>query len=98
MLASRIVSHGIINGNVKEGGIFNLGGIPFTVYLRPKSATSNVDEVLDAKLLQEETASPAPFSVYDWTPMLITEVTVPESILNAYEVYWGSGNYVEEEA
>ena len=34
MIASRIVSHGMVNGNVKEGK-FSLGGTPFTIYLRP---------------------------------------------------------------
>lgn len=96
MIASRIVSHGLVNGNVKDG-IFNLGGTPFTVYLRPKSATSNVDEVVSVKLYQEDAATPAPLSVYDWSPMYITEMEVPESLTNTYDVFWGSGFYIENE-
>lgn len=96
MIASRIVSHGMVNGNVKEGK-FSLGGTPFTIYLRPKAQVSNIDEVMDAVLLQEEAASPAPFPVYDWSPLCITELDVPESITNTYDVFWESGNFVSEE-
>jgi len=97
MIATRIVAHGIVNGHVKDGK-FSLGGLPFTIYLRPKSSTSNIDEVMTAKLFNEDEASAAPFSVYDWSPMYISELTVPASITSAYDVYWGSGYYVAPEA
>lgn len=96
MIASRIVSHGIINGNVKNG-IFSLKGLPFTIYMRPKAATNSIDEVLTAQLFAEDVASPAPFPIYDWSPMYISRLQVPESITNVYDVYWGTGYNVTPE-
>lgn len=56
MIASKIVAHGIVNGHVVNGK-FSLKGLPFTIYLRPKSSTSNIDEVMKAQLFNEDAAS-----------------------------------------
>jgi len=99
MIAARIASHGIINGNVDEENKFSLGGLPFSIYIRPKTTTDVIDVVLSCKLFQEDDkdASPAPFPIYDWTPMAITELTLTAGVLSAYDIYWGSGYYIEEE-
>ncbi len=99
MIATRIASHGIINGNVDGENKFSLGGLPFSIYIRPKTTTDVIDVVLSAKLLQEDDrdAAPAPFPIYDWSPMAITELTLTAGVLSAYDIYWGSGFYVEEE-
>ena len=93
MIASRIVAHGIVNGHVVNGK-FSLKGLPFTIYLRPKSTTSNIDEVMKAQLFNEDAASNAPFPIYDWSPSYISELEVPADIASAYDIYWGSGYYV----
>ncbi len=54
MIAARIASHGIINGNVDEENKFSLGGLPFSIYIRPKTTTDVIDVVLSCKLYQED--------------------------------------------
>lgn len=95
MIANRLVSHGIIT----EAGAFSLGGTPFTIYIRPKANTSDIDVILACKLFQEEEkeASNAPFPIYDWTPMEIISLIVTDEILESYDIYWGCGHYVGEE-
>lgn len=99
MIASRIASHGTVNGHTDDEGIFSLGGLPFSIYLRPKTSVADIDVVMEAKLFQEDDQdrSNAPFPVYDWTPMAITELKVPASVSSAFDIYWGSGDYVEKE-
>ena len=92
MIANRLVTHGIIS----EAGTFELGGTPFTVYLRPKASASDIDVVMACKLFQEEDrdAANAPFPIYDWTPMEIISLAVTAALLESYDIYWGCGHYV----
>lgn len=97
VVAGRIVSHGLVTPDAD--GHFSLGvDTPFTIYIRPKDAVEDVDVVLSCNLLMEqgETPSPSPFPIYDWSPMELIELVVPTAVQQSYDIYWGSGYYIEE--
>lgn len=93
--AGRIVSHGKIT-DLSQG--FKLkGGKMFSVYIRPKYSTSTVDTVLSVKLYQEDGFSEAPIAYNDWSPLLVSEIAPHDaSVLQTNDIYWGSGQCVEE--
>lgn len=90
----RIISHGKIT-DLRNG--FKLpNGALFSIYIRPKFSTSTVDTVLSVKCYQDELFSEAPFVFNDWSPLSISEIAPDKALLNTNDVYWGSGEYVEE--
>lgn len=92
--AGRIVSHGKIS-DLSNG--FKLpNGKLFSVYIRPKSSVSKIDTVLSVKCYQDNGFSEAPIAYNDWSPLLISEIAPDNSILETNEIYWGSGQFVEE--
>lgn len=97
VVAGRIVSHGLVTPDAN--GIFSLGvDTPFTIYIRPKDAVDNCDVLLACNLLMEDGEDPseAPFPIYDWSPMELIKLVVPAEVQQAYDIYWGSGYYIEE--
>ena len=94
MNGGRIVSHGQI-ADLSQG--FSLpDGVPFTVYIRPKFSVSTLDTVLKVKLYQEDGFSDAPVAFNDWSPLVISEIAPDAEILKTNDLYWGSGQPVEE--
>lgn len=93
MNGGRIVSHGKI---VDLANGFKLPSqIPFTLYLRPKNGTTDLDTVLSVKCYQDENFSDAPIMYNDWTPLAIVEIAPDNDLLERCEAYWGCGSYVE---
>ena len=93
MSGGRISSHGKIT-DLSQG--FKLpNGLPFTIYVRPKYDTQEVDVVINVKLYQEEDFSPAPVIFYDWSPMAVEEIAPDKDLLKNNDVYWGCGQSVE---
>ena len=93
MNGGRIVSHGQIS-DLSNG--FKLpGGRPFSVYVRPKTDTTELDTLLPVRCSQDGELSGAPVPFNDWTPLAIVEIGADAEILNDNDIYWGSGTYVE---
>ncbi len=95
MSGGRIVAHGKIT-DLSVG--FSLpGGIPFTVYARPKYSSSQIDTVLNVKSYQNEDFAEAPLLLNDWSPLAIVEIAPDISIWEQFDLYWGSGSSIEED-
>lgn len=97
MNGGRIVSHGKI---LSLASGFKLPNeIPFSIYIRPKNTagSEDLDVLLDVRCYQDETSSEAPVMLNDWSPMAIVEISPNSEILGEYDIYWGSGSYVEVE-
>ena len=92
MNGGRIVSHGKIK-SLATG--FNLPNeTPFSVYIRPKFGTSEIDTLLSVKCYQDEAFADAPIAYNDWSPMAIVEIAPDDAILETCDIYWGCGSYV----
>ena len=93
MSGGRIVAHGKIT-DLSNG--FSLPEkVPFTIYVRPKYTLPQIDTVMNVKSYQSEKFAEAPFLANDWSPLAIVEIAPDNSILEQYDLYWGSGSYVE---
>ena len=90
----RIVSHGKIE-SLANGFKIGEDGVPFTIYVRPKNATSAIDVIIRLKCYQDDEASNVPVPLNDWSPLLVREIAPNNTLLNYYDIYWGSGSYVE---
>lgn len=93
MNGGRIVSHGKVE-SLSKG--FKIGdNIPFSVYIRPKLASDEIDTVISLRCYQDEDFSDAPIALNDWTPLAISEIAANNELLERYDIYWGSGSYVD---
>ena len=94
MGGGRIVSHGQIK-DLSQG--FKLpNGAPFSIYIRPKYSVSTLDTVLSVRCYQDNDFSDAPVAYNDWSPLVISEIAPNSDILTTNDVYWGSGQCVED--
>lgn len=89
MYSLRIMSKGKIE-DVSQG--FDLGGIPFSVFVRPKSvAGMETSVVIDCKLICDRVHGEFPVPINDWTPGALQSVSPNGIDLATYDVYWGAG-------
>lgn len=95
MNGGRIVSHGKIE-SLAQGFKLPKDAL-FTVYARPKTQTADIDAVLSVKCYQDDSFSDAPVPLYDWSPLAIREIAPNDEILSVCDLYWGSGEVLEEE-
>lgn len=92
MYSLRILSKGKV-ADLSNG--FNLGGVPFTVFVRPKKAVMETNVVLPVKLICDKKAGEFPVPLGDWTPGVIAEISPNAISLNDYDVFWGAGETVK---
>ncbi len=89
----RIVAHGQVKSLDKP---FSLPDrIPFSIYVRPKAQTEQLDMTMNVKCWQEKVFSDAPFTLNDWSPLAVEAIGADASILDRYDIFWGSGSAVE---
>lgn len=94
MSGGRILSKGQIT-DLSKG--FELPGkLPFSMYVRPKVASDDLDTVIDVVCYQEEQSSSAPFSLQEWSPLAVITITPNNELLNEYDIWWGAGTNVTE--
>lgn len=91
MYSLRILSKGQISDLTKG---FNLGGVPFSVFVRPKKPTMETNVLLGCKLICDNGVSNFPVPIGDWTPGAITDIAPAAIDLSEYEVYWGAGETI----
>ncbi|KAA6347963.1 hypothetical protein EZS27_004582 [termite gut metagenome] len=70
-------------------------GVPFSIYLRPKTAIDEADRLINCRLYQESEISPVPMGFNDWQPLAIVELAADETLLSECDVFWGAGEEVE---
>lgn len=93
MYSLRVLSKGQIS-DLSKG--FNLGGKPFSVYVRSKSATEiATDMLLNCKLICDTSFGNIPVPVGDWTPAAIVGIAPNAIDLQKYEIYWGAGETIK---
>lgn len=92
MYSLRILSKGKV-GDLSNG--FNLGGVPFSVFVRPKKAVMETNVVLPCKLICDKQAGDFPVPLGDWTPGEIVEISPDAISLTDYDVYWGAGETIK---
>lgn len=86
----RILTHGKVT-DLTSG--FSLGnGRPFSVYVRPKSSTDDVDIVVNARCIGDSAASAIPVPFNAWSEAAIVELGANAINLSNYDVYWGAGS------
>ena len=86
MYSLRVLSHGKVS-DLSNG--FDLGGIPFSVFVRPKEATMETNVLLGCKCICDKDASALPVPLGDWTPAAIVSISPNAISLAEYDVYWG---------
>ena len=80
MYSLRILSKGKVT-DLSNG--FALGGVPFTVFVRPKEVTMETSTLLKCKLICDKEFGMFP-------------VISPNGIdLSVYDVYWGAGETIK---
>lgn len=94
MNGGRIVDHGQIT-DLSSGFKLPHGEL-FSVFIRPKTQVSTLDTVLSVKCQQDDNFSAAPVVFNDWSPLAIKEIAPDNYLLTTCDLYWGSGEYVEE--
>ncbi len=88
MQSLRILSKGQIT-DLSQG--FTLGGVPFSVFVRPKNATMEQNTLLNCRLICDTESSSFPIPIGDWTPGAIVKISPNGISLSDYEVFWGAG-------
>lgn len=94
MNGGRILAHGKIESLDEEFSLPN--NTPFSLYIRPKYSSSNMDAVLSVKCYQDDEFSDAPIGLNDWSPMAIKAIAANTDFLNTYDLYWGAGTYIKK--
>ena len=92
MYSLRILSKGKVT-DLSNG--FALGGVPFTVFVRPKEVTMETSTLLKCKLLCDKEFSMFPVPIGDWTPGAIAVISPNGIDLSVYDVYWGAGETIK---
>lgn len=87
----RILSHGKVS-DLSDG--FSLGGSPFSIFVRAKALTMELNITVNCKLICDRTASDLPVPIGDWTPAAIAEISPNAVSLEDYDVYWGAGETI----
>ena len=93
MYALRILSKGQITDLTKG---FSLGGVPFSVFLKPKKVTMEQNTVIQARLICDKESGAFPVPVGDWTPAAIVAISPDAISLADYDVYWGAGESIKQ--
>lgn len=92
MYSLRILSKGKVT-DLSNG--FALGGVPFTVFVRPKEVTMETSTLLKCKLICDKEFGVIPVPVGDWTPAAIVKIAPNAIDLQSYEIYWGAGETIK---
>lgn len=94
MFVSRITSKGQIT-NLSKG--FKLAsGMPFSVYVRPKTLTTlERDMMLNCMLYNDNECSPVPVGLFQWVELEIEEIAPSDTLLESYDIWWGCGTKAE---
>lgn len=92
MYSLRILSKGKVT-DLTTG--FTLGGVPFTVFVKPKEVTMETSTLLKCKLICDKEADMFPVPIGDWTPGAITAISPNGIDLSVYDVYWGAGETIK---
>lgn len=91
MFTTRITCHGKIESLASN---FKLkDDQPFSLFIRAKSGTSSVTDVLvNVRLYKEDTCSPCPVTLSNWQELMVCELDASNAVLlDKYEIYWGAG-------
>lgn len=91
MYSLRVLCHGQIKDLSKP---FSLQGTPFSVFLRPKTATMDQSVVAKLRLISDTETSDFPLPVNDWTPGAISEIGAGSIDLTKFDVFYGTGNNI----
>lgn len=94
MYSLRILSKGQIT-DLTNGSKLN-GGVPFSVFVRPKKPSMEQNTIIQCKCLCDKEASDFPVPVGDWTPAAIVEISPDAISLSDYDVYWGAGESIKQ--
>ena len=88
----RILSKGKI-ADLSNG--FDLGGVPFSIFVRAKSATLDTHVVVKCQLICDREAGEFPVPIGDWSPGAIQRIPQDGIDLAEYEVFWGAGETIK---
>ena len=91
MSSLRILSKGQVT-DLSKG--FSLGGKPFSVFLRPKKVTMELNTLIKCKLICDDAAGNFPVPLGDWTPGAVTEISPGAVDLEEYDLFWGAGEKI----
>lgn len=86
MYSLRVLSHGKVT-DLSQG--FDLGGKPFSIFVRPKTVTMEANVLVSCKCICDKEASDLPVPIGDWTPGAIVSLSPDAISLSDFDVYWG---------
>lgn len=92
MYSLRILSKGRVS-DLSKG--FTLGGVPFSVFVRPKKANMETNILMPCKLICDKESGAFPVPLGDWTPGAIVSISPNAISLADYEIYWGAGELIK---
>lgn len=92
MFVSRICSHGQVTD--LTNGFKLKDEQPFSLFVKPKSATTGVVAVMvDVRLYKETECSPCPCTLNGWQELEVVELAASNAeLLERYDIYWGCGS------
>lgn len=91
MYVSRICSHGQVTDLSK--GFKLKDEQPFSLFVKPKSATTGVAITVEVRLYKETEASPCPCTLNSWQKLEVVELAASNAeLLEKYDIYWGCGS------
>lgn len=93
MYSLRILSKGKIT-DLSNG--FDLGGVPFSIYVRKKTVSMEPDLIVKCQLICDLKSGDFPVPVGDWTPAAIAKISPNAIDVMAYDVYWGAGQTIKK--
>lgn len=93
MYSLRILSKGKIT-DLSKG--FDLGGVPFSIYVRKKSVSMEADLIVKCQLICDLKSGDLPVPVGDWTPAAIVKISPNAIDVTDYDVYWGAGQTIKK--
>lgn len=94
MYTLRILSKGKIS-DLSNGFKVN-DGKPFSIYVRPKEASSDIDLLVRCKCIADREMSEVPIPLNDWTPLALLRLDANAIDLSKYDVWYGCGDIVDE--
>ncbi len=98
LAASRILAHGKVESLATAfslGGSRLYGNRGFSIFLVPKEGTTDTIAIVSAKLSYDATASDMPVVVGSWNEGVFVELSASETLLDDYDVYWGTAQKEE---
>lgn len=77
-------------GEITAQGTFDRNGDVFYIFLMPKADSAPAVAALTARLPYNNESTVFPFQAGQWNPVVLKELSVSQSDLSSYRIFWGT--------